>query len=271
MEKYLNAPIKEIITTFPQVGKILEEYNIGCVPCTLGSCLLKDIVAIHNLAEEELELMYRIEKAIYPERDVKKSVSGRNIKKKSIAGEIKYSPPIKRLVDEHALIKKWVGLIPAVLENLDVESESAMQLILDGVDFIRFYADKFHHAKEEDILFEYTDKNLDVIKTMLKDHETARGHVKALLDAIKTKDQRSIVEHLSAYNGLLTEHIKKEDEILYPWIDRGLSITQVGELFAKFNEAEGKIDKGVIGRCKKFALEVEKKVQKIKAKKEVIK
>jgi hypothetical protein len=67
MEKYLNSPIKEIITKFPHVGKILEEYNIGCVPCTLGSCLLKDVVEIHNLAEEQkIELMYRIEKEIYP-------------------------------------------------------------------------------------------------------------------------------------------------------------------------------------------------------------
>ena len=52
MEKYLNAPIKEIITKFPRVGEILEEYNIGCVPCNVGSCLLKDIVEIHNLSEE---------------------------------------------------------------------------------------------------------------------------------------------------------------------------------------------------------------------------
>ncbi len=34
---------------------------------------------------------------------------------------------------------------------------------------------------------------------------------------------------------LLTEHIKKEDEILYPRMDRDFSITQIGELFSKFN------------------------------------
>ncbi|MEE8440374.1 MAG: hypothetical protein V3S41_01540, partial [Spirochaetia bacterium] len=31
-----------------------------------------------------------------------------------------------------------------------------------------------------------------------------------------------------------TEHITKEDEVLYPWIDRNLTVTQVGELFGKF-------------------------------------
>ena len=51
---------------------------------------------------------------------------------------------------------------------------------------------------------------------------------------IKT-DEEAISEHLNAYQELLTEHVKKEDEILYPWMDRNLSITQIGELFSRFN------------------------------------
>ncbi|OGW93239.1 MAG: hypothetical protein A3K16_00195 [Omnitrophica bacterium RIFCSPLOWO2_01_FULL_45_24] len=264
MEKYLNAPIKEIITKFPEVGRILEEYKIGCVPCTLGSCLLKDIVAIHNLpVDQEAQLMYRVEKSIYPDRDIKKP-EGKASARKTPSGKIKYSPPIKRLVDEHALIKKWLELIPAVLEKVDIESKIGRQLILDGLDFIRSYADKFHHAKEEDVLFGYTDKNLDIIKTILADHETARGHVKAMLEALGKGDEKTVFEHLNAYKELLTEHIKKEDEILYPWIDRGLSTAQVGELFAKFDEAEVKIDKEVVERCRRFAEKAEQRIEKIK-------
>lgn len=264
MKEYLNAPIKEIITKFPQVGKILEEYNIGCVPCALGSCLLKDVVAIHNLPHEKVvEMMYSIEKAIYPDRDVKKPAFKIAGQKQSLS-QIKYSPPIKRLVDEHTLIKKWLELIPAVLEKIDIESKAGRQLILDGLDFIRSYADKFHHAKEEDILFGYTDKNLDIIKTILADHETARGHVKAMLEALDKADEKGVFEHLNAYKELLAEHIKKEDEILYPWIDRGLSTAQVGELFSKFDEAEGKIDKEVVERCRRFAEEAEQRIKKIK-------
>jgi len=261
MEKYLHAPIKESIKKFPEVGRILEEYNIGCVPCTLGSCLLKDIVAIHNLpVDQEAQLMYRVEKAIYPGKDIKKP-EGKAVAPKATAGNIKYSPPIKRLVDEHALIKKWLELIPAVLEKIDIESEAGRLLILDALDFLRFYADKFHHAKEENILFGYTDKNLDIIKTILQDHDAARSHVKAISEAIKSKDREAIARHLSAYRDLLIEHIKKEDEILYPWIDRGLSTRQVGELFTKFDEAEERMDKGVVDRCEKFVREAEKKIQ----------
>lgn len=75
MDNVLNKEIKNIIEACPEVGRILDEYGIGCVPCSVGSCLLKDIVGIHNLdPEQEATLMYRIEKAIYPDRNVSKPV-----------------------------------------------------------------------------------------------------------------------------------------------------------------------------------------------------
>ena len=42
MELYNNKGIKDIIGEFPKVADILEEYGIGCGPCTVGICLLKD-------------------------------------------------------------------------------------------------------------------------------------------------------------------------------------------------------------------------------------
>jgi hemerythrin-like domain-containing protein len=145
---------------------------------------------------------------------------------------------MKKLVDEHVLIKRWVALIPEVVKILDVESEEGRQLILNGVDFIRSYADKYHHAKEEEILFEYFDKNLDILQVIYEDHRQARRHVQAILEALGRRDRESIGEHLSAYGELLAEHIKKEDEILYPWMERNLSMTQIGELFSRFNKAD---------------------------------
>jgi hemerythrin-like domain-containing protein len=76
---------------------------------------------------------------------------------------------------------------------------------------------------------------------MYEDHTTGRGHVKAMLAALDRQDKATLGEHLLAYRDLLTEHIRKEDEILYPWMDRNLSTTQVGELFAKFGEVDEKM------------------------------
>ena len=263
IESYLNSPIKEVITTFPRVGQILEEYEIGCAPCSVGSCLLKDIIEIHHLSEEDEQLvMARIAKEIDPDREIKVPKIPR--KPGTRTKELKYSPPMKKLVDEHVLIKRWIALIPQVLEHLDVESADDLRVIQQGIDFIRSYADRFHHAKEEDILFKYFDENLDILQTMRDDHTKARNHVRALAEAVEKRDKNKIVEHLNAYRELLAEHIKKEDEILYPWMDRGLSTKQVGELFSKFNKADETIGNGVTERFNQFVIDVEKKIQKSK-------
>ncbi len=264
MEEYLNKSIKEIINQFPEVGDSLNEYNIGCAPCSVGSCLLKDIVEIHNLpAEEEQELMARIARVIYPDREAKIPEIKR--KREARHKEISYSPPMKKLVNEHVLIKRLIALIPEVIDNLDVASEEGRQVIIDSVDFIRSYADKYHHAKEEEILLKYFDENLDIIKTIYEDHENARAHVGAMLEALDKKDKETVSEHLNAYQELLAEHIKKEDEILYPWMDRDFSITQIGELFSKFNAK----DEGFSDVPKRYEEFINKLEQKYKLKEAV--
>ena len=76
---------------------------------------------------------------------------------------------------------------------------------------------------------------------MCADHTTGRDHVRAMLEAIDRQDRDTLGRHLLAYRELLSGHIQKEDEILFPWMDRKLSTTQVGELFAKFGEVDQKM------------------------------
>ena len=154
MEKHLQSGVKAVITENPEVGRILDEFNVGCTTCAVGTCLLKDVVGIHNLSPaDEAELMYRIEKAIYP---------GRPIEKKAVVDSAKpapfhFSPPVQALVDEHVVIKRWLALIPKVIEALDNEPDNAWQWVTQGISLIQNYADRYHHAKEEDVLFKYVE------------------------------------------------------------------------------------------------------------------
>jgi hemerythrin-like domain-containing protein len=237
MEAYLNMGIKEVIHEFPGVAQILDEYGIGCGPCMVGTCLLKDIVEIHNLPpDQEQQMMARVAKVIYPDKVIQIPLLKR--KKEAQPEKIKYSPPMKALVEEHVLIKRWLALIPEVIKHIDLESEEDRKLVLQGVEFIRSYADRFHHAKEEDILFKYFDHKLDILKVMYEDHTQGRSHAKAIAEAVERKDRTALRDHLNGYRELLTEHIRKEDEILYPWMDRSLSITQIGEIYSKFHETD---------------------------------
>ena len=265
MQNVLNKEIKDLIKAYPEVGRVLEEYNIGCAPCSAGSCLLKDVVGIHNLdPQKEATLMYRIEKAIYPDRKISEPVV--DLTKKAAPKKITYSPPVKKLVDEHVLIKRLLALIPSIVEFTESSLKVDKNLILQCVDFIRTYADKYHHMKEEDILFKYVDEKAEIIQVMYKDHDTGRGHIRQVVEGAENGNKAQIKEHLLAYRELLTQHIKKEDEILYPWIDRQLSVAQVGEMFRRCNEADAsvgdelprKYEKFIVGLEEKFLQEVTK-------------
>lgn len=45
--------IQDVLAEHPHVGEILARFDIGCVTCKVGICLLKDVVSIHGLSQED--------------------------------------------------------------------------------------------------------------------------------------------------------------------------------------------------------------------------
>lgn len=237
MERYLNMAIKPVITEFPKIGEILNEYEIGCVTCSVGTCLLKDIIEIHNVPKHiEAEMMKKIEAVIHggdaSTEEIKEDISIQTQR------EITYSEPIQKLVNEHGLIKRLLALIPDLCDRVNLDLESNKEVVLQSIEFIKQFADKFHHAKEEDILFAYAKGNTDIVNAMLEEHKKGRYYVKSVLLGLETEDATFVTYSLKHYRELLTEHIKKEDEILYPWIERGMTAAQIDELEIKFDETD---------------------------------
>ncbi len=48
-----DRAIQDVIKTYPEIGEILKRYDIGCVTCKVGICLLKDVVSIHGLSKDD--------------------------------------------------------------------------------------------------------------------------------------------------------------------------------------------------------------------------
>ena len=237
MEKYLNMEIKKVITEFPRVGAILNEYGIGCVTCSIGTCLMKDIIAIHNVPKNiEAQMMKKLEAALN-NQNVAYEVPASDISIQAVK-DITYSAPIQRLVDEHKLIKEFLTSVPELCETIQKDLPGSKEIILQAVEFIKQFADKFHHTKEEDILFAYAKGNDDILNVMLEDHKKGRYYVKSILLGLDTGDASFITYSLKHYRELLTEHIKKEDEILYPWIERAMSASDIYSIEVKFINAE---------------------------------
>ncbi len=157
------------------------------------------------------------------------------------------------LVNEHRLILRMISLLERNAPRTEDGSYTNWQFYLDGVDFIRNFADRFHHAKEEDVLFEALVNNgmpreNSPVAAMLMEHDQGRVFVKAMeTAALEARDgqtgrEQIIAANALAYAALLREHISKEDEILYPLAERVIPETIREGIIAGYAAAEARTE-----------------------------
>jgi hemerythrin-like domain-containing protein len=90
---------------------------------------------------------------------------------------------------EHRLIERMIAIIEKFLTQIEA-TQSVDSLFVDtAVDFIRTYADRTHHGKEEDILFrnlerqKLSDADRRVMNELIDEHTFGRQTTKELIDA----------------------------------------------------------------------------------------
>jgi hemerythrin-like domain-containing protein len=121
------------------------------------------------------------------------------------------------------------------------------------VDFIRWYADKTHHGKEEAILFrevarkEMSPEHRVLLKELLEDHDFGRRTTGEIREATEKYRQgsaealRTIVDKCKTLTGFYHEHIRKEDKIFFPACMLYLSEEEKGPLLLEFQESDRKM------------------------------
>lgn len=169
------------------------------------------------------------------------------------------------MTDEHQLILRMIALVEKNTELLEQGQFQDWQFYLDAVDFIRNYADRFHHAKEEDVLFVELIKNGmpekdSPIEAMHMEHDQGRAFVGAMEAAAQKalagdpEQSTTISENAKGYAELLRGHIDKEDNILYPLAERVLPQDVRDRMLQGYARAEAKTP----GVEEKYRLLVEK-------------
>lgn len=149
---------------------------------------------------------------------------------------------IKLMVDEHVLIKRMLK----VLRNASYMAIQTGGINYDDfaemIDFVRSYADRHHHGKEELLLFNemvaHGGPAAEKLVThgMLVEHDLGRLHMAELEKALKAHqegDLESIVDIVAnavSYTHLLHRHIDKEDGVVYPFAERSLDPALLSEI-----------------------------------------
>lgn len=250
MEKLLDQNIRDVIARYPGVAGVLEGYRIACTSCQVGTCRLRDVVEIHSLSEADERILFtEIARIVHPGEEVE---IPRLVRKPAAPAGKKLSPAVRLMVDEHVRIKKVIAAVPGLVDRLEDSFAERKETLRGVVEFVRKYADKFHHAKEEDLLFNLFETESELVPSMLKEHELGRSYIREAVGGIDTGNPELVRKNLLLYGELLSGHIAKEDDIIYPWMDRRLTDSQVGRIYSRSMEIAGEFGPEA-GRLESFA------------------
>ncbi len=153
------------------------------------------------------------------------------------------------LKNDHRIIEKMLNVLEVVSNKIEQGEEVPVDILKKATDFIRNFADSYHHGKEEDLLFKTMEekgfpREGGPIGMMLIEHDEGRDYVRALAEGIEkyasgdTSAKKTIVENARNYAGLLAPHIQKEDNILYMMADNIIPEPLQRELLNRFDRVE---------------------------------
>lgn len=153
------------------------------------------------------------------------------------------------LKKEHQGIELMLRILQAIADKLGQDEHIGTEHFVGVLDFLSTFVDKCHHGKEEEFLFpalEATGVPRDggPIGVMLSEHEQGRKLVARLKNAVMsytsgdktaTSAIRTVVDE---YTALLTQHIEKENSVLFAMADVKLDTAKDTELFEAFEQLE---------------------------------
>jgi len=173
--------------------------------------------------------------------------------------------PIAPLMIEHRLIERMIALLKAEHQRISEGAEPDSAFIATAVDFLRTYADRCHHGKEEDVLFRDLGKKAladdlkQIMDGLISDHVSARQTVAKLVAAEERRHagdhgaRQGIAECLDSLVKLYPAHIEKEDKRFFVPAMKYFSAEEQDAMLQAFWELDRKIVhekyQGIVTRC----------------------
>ncbi len=153
------------------------------------------------------------------------------------------------LMAEHRVIERVVAAMRQAADQLDNGEDVRAGFFLQAADFVKGFADGCHHQKEEQVLFRSLvahglSAEQGPVAAMLYEHEQGRAFIRGLREAaarLETGDRSAIpavVDNARGYADLLSAHILKEDQVLFPMADRVIPLQDQESVFEGFERVE---------------------------------
>lgn len=154
------------------------------------------------------------------------------------------SQAIADLLNEHEAILSALNILERMMAAAKNNSPIVTKDILNFIGFLKEFADKCHHGKEEGLLFPamigagVPDRG-GPIGVMMREHDAGRHFIREMEASLfPTFDPLRFAEAARQYIALLRAHIQKENAVLFPMAERLLGEPVLTNLYNGFEAHE---------------------------------
>jgi hemerythrin-like domain-containing protein len=158
--------------------------------------------------------------------------------------------PTEILKNEHRVIETVLAAMRRFADAMESGEPVDSEQLAGLVPFMREFADAVHHGKEEHRLFpRLVELGLPAsngpVQVMCAEHQNGRRLVGQLESAVQRRlggqadSPADLAEALRTIAVFYTNHIWKEDNVLFPMAERVLGADDAANLLAAFDEADG--------------------------------
>jgi len=144
---------------------------------------------------------------------------------------------------EHEAILYVLQILNKMMESHSHDAESLLRYYGEVVYFLKIFADKCHHGKEESYLFkELVNKGIanegGPVGVMLQEHTQGRDYIAQMSQSLDSKDIKGFNSAAVKYRDLLRQHIEKENNVLFMMADKLINEEEQNLLFKQFEQHE---------------------------------
>jgi hemerythrin-like domain-containing protein len=157
--------------------------------------------------------------------------------------------PTEELIHEHEAIQTMLRILESASSRLVAGEQVSADDLANMVEFLRVFADRCHHAKEETVLFPAMEavgipRERGPIGVMLSEHDAGRKHIQGMAAALESYRSgavgaaREFATQARLYTHLLLQHIQKENQILFPMADAHIAEREQERIAQEFARLE---------------------------------
>ena len=144
---------------------------------------------------------------------------------------------------EHEAILYVLQILDKMMESDSLGAENMLRYYGEVVYFLKIFADKCHHGKEENYLFkELVNKGIPneggPVGVMLQEHAQGRDYIAQMSKSVDDQNISGFNNAAVQYRDLLRGHIDKENNVLFTMADKVINEQEQNLLFEQFEQHE---------------------------------